>query len=158
MSPLRASGFLSAVAVVGTWTGSVHATDCDATPVCWWHCRPRVTCYPATPCSPGGCYYEPPCGPIRRLLGLCRPVPIVACQPTCAAPCAPPPCASCGGTAAPVIAAPAPAAVPTPAPAPEVPHYSPPPATGSSYQPQRLPVQPPAPVRLDRFVSFPGER
>jgi hypothetical protein len=101
------------------------------------------------------------CGPIRRLLGKCC---ILRPAPCCPAPCplavvAPPPIAV--GVPAPVPA-PVPAAgppvfpgsgtafppAPTPVPVPG--------AVGSSYrQPPLTPPLPPAPVRLDRIVSFP---
>jgi hypothetical protein len=174
MSRFPASGSLCALILLGASAGSLRAADCPATEVCWWHrCRPAVSCYPAAPCGTQVCYYEPcRCGPIRRLLGLCRPT-IVVCRPACVAlpscpapACAPAPCPSC--------AAPAPHPVEV-APVQPAPVYAPPPATpgpaqptmGSSYRPHPLPVrvpaslltppQAPAPVRLDRMVSFPGQ-
>jgi hypothetical protein len=161
MSPIRMWGLLGAAAVLGIGAGPLRAGECEATAVCWHRCQPTVRCYEPCPCR---------CGPIRRLLGLCRPVvvchpvvvPVTGCAPAC------PPATVLPATPAPVAVPTVPAPV---SPAVEPPRYSPnpnlpaippsgPPATGSSYRP--LPAPPltpplaPAPVRLDRFVSYPG--
>src|SRR5262245_53551324 len=114
----RASGLLCALLLLGA--GPLTATECAATPVCWPPCRPRACCY-ASPCGPPVCCYEPApcccCGPIRRLLGLCRCRP--CCPPCCppVAPCpAPCPAASCPAVVVPAAPPPAQAAPVPPVP------------------------------------------
>jgi hypothetical protein len=171
MGTLKMSGFALALATVGTFAGALYAGECEGTTVCWGHCKPpAASCYPASPCGPQVCHYElvyPRCGPIRRLLGLCRPVPVLVCGPCCppAVGSCPPaslgsPCPSCAappGSTAPPSGSPMPsAALSSPAPTPnsETPrYYSPPPANPqspeppvheSNFQPQRMPVPVPA--------------
>jgi hypothetical protein len=160
MYPIRVSGPICAVAVFGLLAGSMHAGECEATVVCWHRC-PSASCYEPAPCC---------CGPIRRLLGLCRPRPVAVC-PACVPPCpvvAPP--SSCCPGAVPAVP-PASGLVPggqVPNPSALTPNEElrpAPPVTGSSYQPRPLPVRVPArpltpssaprPIPFDRVTSFP---
>ncbi len=126
---------------------------------------------PCASCAPVTSFYvRRRCGPIRRLLGLCRrpcfSAPILSPAPPLPEPCAP------GPMPAPAVLAPPTASPGGPAPVaaerehgsylPPTPQPSPP-VTGSSFQPKRMPApvpprpltppQLPPPVRLERITS-----
>jgi len=146
MNPVRASVSLCALALLGITASPAAAGDIKTTVVL----RP----------GPSGTvsYYEyRPGGPIRRWLGLCPSKVVVVTSSPPVAVCLP---------AAPVCP-PARGVVPPPAPiVPSMPPASEAPFGNSSYRPRPLPApvpappltpaQRPAPVRLDRSVSFPG--
>lgn len=187
MHATRVFGIAYAFVVIGACAASVRAAECEATEACWRRCRPAASCYACPPCDAAACCCEPAprrCGPIRRLLGLCCPKPVAACQTASAAVvsgCAPP-CSSGAEPAMPTLApglapsSPAPA-YPAPAVLPPVPTAP----TGSwlrSTDPQQVPVaagrqstyeappmpplsvpslrtiEPAIPVRLDHLASF----
>src|SRR5262245_38451098 len=102
MSRLWPSGVFCALALLGAGSSPVRAGGGEATAVGWRRCWPSaVPCLAAPPCGPQVCALAPAprrCGPIRRLLGLCCPRPVVACQPCCppVVGCPPPPpCPPC---------------------------------------------------------------
>jgi len=126
MSPVQRAGFVCTLVAIGVLPGLLRAEECPATPVCWWRCRPTVSCYAFSPCGAPVCCEPTPCkcGPIRRLLGLCcHPF----CSPTgscCAPPPPPAPCSACGPTIVPagpprgIPPSPTPPVFPSPAAAP----------------------------------------
>jgi hypothetical protein len=158
-----------ALVLIPAGASRVHAAWDGVFQVCCGHCRssgygPCASCYP--PGGPVTCYtVRPRCGPIRRLLGLCRPS-VTVCRPSCPCPpapsCYPPaPCppAPCVPPSASVLAPPAPAyyaAPPDQGPpvsqAPPPPPYVPPPVTEprvppgpGGLEPGPNPVDPPDP-------------
>jgi hypothetical protein len=158
MSIFRGVAVLGTALFVGALGGPARADEGGVFQECCWRCRrAAVSCYELAP----------RCGPIRRLLGLCCPAPVVACRPCCPPPvvCAPPPCAPAVSSFAPVPAAPPVVQPAVPAPSSSYRQVLPPapapvpPVTGSSYrsQPALVPVPQAPPVRLDHLASTPGE-
>jgi hypothetical protein len=176
MLPLRGLGWACALVLLGAGASPSRAAWCNVFQTCGHCCdRPVVSGYASvqTTYYVQRCYYEPPhccrCGPIKRLLGLCRccrpcpppPVAVVAPlpPPPCAVPVAPGVPYPVAPTAPPPLLAPAPAPVPgsnlAVPPAPGVPG-SPSGAIRPRAPVSARPVTPPAlpaPVRLDHFVS-----
>jgi hypothetical protein len=129
----------------GINSGTVRAEEEGVFQACCFRCRkPAVVRYYAPwPC----------CGPIRRLLGLCCPAPVVACRPCCP----------------PAVVTPPPVFSPPPAPSHPVspvpgasgfrgesaPPPVAPPTTGSAWR--REEQRPPTPpLRFERLASSSG--
>ncbi len=142
--------FGCALALVAAWVVPARAG-----------CRPAVSYYPAPVACGRPCCCR--CGPLWRLFHRC------CCRPVVVAPVVPAPCpAPVPVPAAPLVvpppAAPAPSVAPAPfnpAPPPPAPvpgtdsSYRPAPPSGTGGLPPLTPPLRPAPVRLDRIVSFP---
>jgi hypothetical protein len=182
MRPIRGFVWCCALVLSATALGPVRAEDAVFRECCD-RCGPAVAAYPppCSPCCPAPCR----CGPIRRLLRRCFLLPVTICRPSCytppVVPCAPAcPVPAC----VPGVVVPPPAPVPTVVPGgvvpvpqapgsgyerniPPVPPTPAPPLTGNSSRGENIiaPLPPrtlpppamPAPVRLDRFVSEPGQ-